>query len=89
MELHLNVQDTGLGIPEEEQAYIFDLFYALGSVQHHSTSKSAYCGGGLGLGLPMARGIVEAHNGRILVESHPDSKNPIPGSTFTICLPLG
>lgn len=85
-EVWLSVQDTGLGIPKEEQSYIFDLFYALGSVQNHSTSKSAFCGGGLGLGLPMARGIVEAHNGRILLESDPQT---LPGSTFTICLPVG
>lgn len=84
-EIRLSVQDTGLGIPKEEQGYIFDLFYALGSVQNHSTSKSAFCGGGLGLGLSMARGIVEAHNGRILLESDP---NTLPGSTFTICLPV-
>lgn len=87
-EIRLSVHDTGLGIPKEEQRYIFDLFYALGSVQNHSTSKSAFRGGGLGLGLPMAKGIVEAHNGRILVESHPQDKNATPGSTFTICLPL-
>jgi signal transduction histidine kinase len=84
-EVRLSVQDTGLGIPKEEQNYIFDLFYALGSVQNHSTSKSAFCGGGLGLGLPMARGIIEAHNGRILLESDPQT---LPGSTFTICLPV-
>lgn len=82
------IQDTGLGIPEEEQAYIFDLFYALGSVQNHSTSKSAFKGGGLGLGLSMAKGIVEAHGGSILVESHPEDTAALPGSTFTICLPL-
>lgn len=81
----LVVQDTGLGIPREEQTYIFDLFYALGSVQNHSTSKSAFCGGGLGLGLPMARGIIEAHNGHIKVESDPKI---LPGSTFAIYLPL-
>ncbi len=84
-EIRLSVQDTGLGIPKEEQGYIFDLFYALGSVQNHSTSKSAFCGGGLGLGLPMAKGIIEAHNGRILVESDPQT---LPGSTFTVCLPV-
>lgn len=87
-EVQVVVQDTGLGVPKEEQAYIFDLFYALGSVQNHSTSKSAFKGGGLGVGLSMAKGIVEAHNGRILVESHPEDRNCIPGSTFTICLPF-
>jgi signal transduction histidine kinase len=58
------------------------------SIEHHSTSKSAFQGGGLGLGLAIAKGIVEAHNGRIWVESKQrDIENP-PGSTFHILLPL-
>lgn len=84
----LIVRDTGIGIPVEEQRRIFDQFYVLGSIQHHSTSKSAFQGGGLGLGLAIARGIVEAHNGRIWVESkRRDLENP-PGSTFHILLPI-
>ncbi len=84
----LIIRDTGIGIPVEEQRRIFDQFYVLGSIQHHSTSKSAFQGGGLGLGLAIARGIVEAHNGRIWVESkRRDMENP-PGSTFHILLPI-
>ncbi len=86
--IDLVVRDTGIGIPVEEQRRIFDQFYVLGSIQHHSTSKSAFQGGGLGLGLAIARGIVEAHNGRIWVESkRRDLENP-PGSTFHILLPI-
>jgi signal transduction histidine kinase len=82
------VRDTGIGIPLEEQRRIFDQFYVLGSIQHHSTSKSAFQGGGLGLGLAIARGIIEAHDGRIWVESkRRDLENP-PGSTFHILLPI-
>jgi signal transduction histidine kinase len=81
------VRDTGIGIPVEEQRHIFDQFYVLGEIQHHSTSKSAFQGGGLGLGLAIAYGIVEAHNGRIWVESKGrDLDNP-PGSTFHVLLP--
>jgi signal transduction histidine kinase len=84
----LIVRDTGIGIPPEEQPRIFDQFYVLGDIEHHSTSKSAFQGGGLGLGLAIAKGIVEAHNGRIWVESKQrDIENP-PGSTFHILLPL-
>ncbi|MCA9970731.1 MAG: hybrid sensor histidine kinase/response regulator [Anaerolineales bacterium] len=84
----LIIRDTGIGIPVEEHRRIFDQFYVLGSIQHHSTSKSAFQGGGLGLGLAIARGIVEAHNGRIWVESkRRDLQNP-PGSTFHILLPI-
>jgi signal transduction histidine kinase len=84
----LTISDTGIGIPVDEQRRIFDHFHVLGSIQHHSTSKSAFQGGGLGLGLPIAKGIVEAHNGRIWVESDRyDPENP-PGSTFHILLPI-
>ncbi|MCA9936226.1 MAG: hybrid sensor histidine kinase/response regulator [Ardenticatenaceae bacterium] len=84
----LIIRDTGIGIPVKEQRRIFDQFYVLGSIQHHSTSKSAFQGGGLGLGLAIAHGIVEAHNGRIWVESkRRDLENP-PGSTFHILLPI-
>lgn len=82
------VQDTGIGIPVEEQRHIFDQFYTLGSIEHHSTSKSAFQGGGLGLGLAIAKGIVEAHNGRIWVESEQRDPVRLPGSTFHILLPL-
>jgi len=82
------VSDTGIGIPLEEQRHIFDQFYTLGSIQHHSTSKSAFQGGGLGLGLAIAKGIVEAHHGRIWVESERRDPETLPGSTFHILLPL-
>ncbi|MGB5057368.1 MAG: hybrid sensor histidine kinase/response regulator [Candidatus Promineifilaceae bacterium] len=82
------VQDTGIGIPLEEQRHIFEQFYTLGAIQHHSTSKSAFQGGGLGLGLAIAKGIVEAHNGRIWVESERRDPQALPGSTFHILLPL-
>lgn len=84
----LTIQDTGIGIPIDEQRRIFEQFHILGSIQNHTTSKSSFRGGGLGLGLPIAKGIVEAHQGRIWVESdRRDLENP-PGSTFHILLPL-
>jgi signal transduction histidine kinase len=82
------IADTGVGIPVEEQRRIFEQFHILGSIQHHSTSKSAFLGGGLGLGLAIARGIVEAHSGRIWVESEGYDPERMPGSTFHILLPL-
>ncbi|MDJ0754046.1 MAG: hybrid sensor histidine kinase/response regulator [Ardenticatenaceae bacterium] len=82
------IKDTGIGIPLDEQRRIFDQFHILGSIQNHSTSKSNFQGGGIGLGLPIARGVIEAHRGRIWVESKGrDEKNP-PGSTFNVLLPL-
>jgi signal transduction histidine kinase len=82
------IKDTGIGIPPDEQRQIFEQFFTLGSIEHHSTSKSAFQGGGLGLGLSIAKGIVEAHNGRIWVESDKRDPEGLPGSTFHILLPL-
>jgi signal transduction histidine kinase len=82
------VQDTGVGIDPEEQRLIFEQFHVLGSIQHHSTSKSAFQGGGLGLGLPIAKGIIEAHHGRIWVESKGRHPSRQPGSTFHILIPV-
>lgn len=84
----LIIQDTGIGIPSGEHTKIFDQFYALGNIEHHSTSKSAFQGGGLGLGLAIAKGIIEAHNGRIWAESETRDPNNLPGSTFHILLPI-
>ncbi|KAA3657544.1 MAG: hybrid sensor histidine kinase/response regulator [Chloroflexi bacterium] len=82
------IRDTGIGIPVDEQRRIFEQFYVLGAIEHHSTSKSAFQGGGLGLGLAIARGIVEAHNGRIWVESEKRDPESLPGSTFHVLLPI-
>lgn len=86
--VYLSVQDTGIGIDPEEQEQIFDRFYTAGDTQLHTTSKTAFRGGGLGLGLAICRGIVEAHGGRIWVESEGCDPERLPGSTFYIELPL-
>jgi signal transduction histidine kinase len=81
------VRDTGIGIPKQEQQRIFEQFYVLGSLDHHSTSKYAYRGGGLGVGLAIAKGIMEAHEGRIWVDSPGQDEETLPGSTFYLALP--
>jgi two-component system NtrC family sensor kinase len=70
--IHIVVCDTGGGIPEEHLAQIFDPFF---------TTKEA--GRGVGLGLSVVHGIVEAHGGAIEVESAVGS-----GSTFEVTLPV-
>ena len=72
----VEVADTGIGIPEEDQARIFDRFYRVDK----SRSRDL---GGSGLGLAIVKKIVEEHRGRVLVQSVPDQ-----GSTFRITLPV-
>jgi signal transduction histidine kinase len=67
--LDLIVRDSGIGIDRDEQECIFDKFYVLENTDLHSTSRTGYKGGGLGLGLSVVRGIFAAHGGRVFVES--------------------
>lgn len=86
--IHLSIQDTGVGIPPEDQERIFDRFYVLEDIQLHHTSKTEHRGGGLGLGLSVARGIIEAHGGRVWAASEGYDPERLPGSTFHILLPI-
>ncbi|MBN1200825.1 MAG: hybrid sensor histidine kinase/response regulator [Anaerolineae bacterium] len=87
-QVQISIQDTGIGIDPNDQKYIFERFYTAGDTQLHSTSKTAFRGGGLGLGLAICRGIVEAHGGKISVKSEGRDEERLPGSTFIIVLPL-
>lgn len=82
------IKDTGIGIDRSEQKEIFERFYIVGDTAYHSTSKTAFGGGGMGLGLPIAQGIIAAHSGRIWVESPGRDTENYPGSTFYILLPI-
>lgn len=82
------IEDTGVGIAEEDQERIFKRFYEVKDPSLHSTSKTSFMGGGLGLGLPTARGIVEAHGGWLWVESEGYDEEKCPGSRFHILLPV-
>ena len=75
--LRVSVSDTGIGIPPEYQTRIFDKFQEIKQAGMPGTK-------GTGLGLSIARHIVQAHGGRIWVDSLPGK-----GSTFTFTLPLG
>ncbi len=72
------VQDQGLGIPAEQLPHIFERFYRAPGIERQKGSSD-----GLGLGLYIARKIVERHGGHIEVQSKPGS-----GSTFSVILPL-
>ena len=70
--LSVTIADTGPGIASEDLAHIFDRYWR----------RTGFDGEGTGLGLYIARGIVEAHGGRIWAESSPQ------GATFVFTLPL-
>ncbi len=75
-EIQVKVTDTGMGIREEEIAHIFETF-------HQVDGSSSRQWGGLGIGLALAKHIVELHRGRIWAESQYGG-----GSTFTVALPI-
>jgi signal transduction histidine kinase len=72
----IEFKDSGIGIPQDQLEQIFEHFY---QVEHHMTRRY----GGLGLGLSIARGLVELHGGRIWAESD----GPNQGATFKVVLP--
>ena len=71
--VHIEVHDSGVGVPQDQLPYIFDKFFQIGQ---QARSKGA------GLGLAIAREIVEAHGGTISAESSDGQ-----GTTFHIALP--
>jgi signal transduction histidine kinase len=82
------VGDTGIGIDPAHHELIFEKFYQTGRTTLHSSGKTKFKGGGPGLGLAIARGIVLAHGGRIWVESPGYDEQACPGSRFYVRLPI-
>ncbi|HTP08342.1 MAG TPA: GAF domain-containing sensor histidine kinase, partial [Anaerolineae bacterium] len=80
--------DTGIGIDVADQGLIFEKFYRVGAVELHSTGSTKFKGAGPGLGLPIAKGVIQAHGGKIWVESPGHDESRMPGSTFHIVLPV-
>jgi signal transduction histidine kinase len=86
--VEVTIADTGIGIALEDQDVIFEKFGQLGDIALHSSGKTKFKGGGPGLGLPISKGIIEAHGGSIWVESEGYDEEKCPGSIFHILLPL-
>jgi signal transduction histidine kinase len=74
--LRVSIQDPGVGILPEQMYHIFDRYHHLDAVDDHLF-------GGVGLGLPVAKQVVEQHNGSISVISEFGV-----GSTFTLTIPM-
>lgn len=86
--VEITFRDTGIGIAPEDRERIFEKFYRVGKSTLHSSGKVKFKGAGPGLGLPIARGLVEAHGGRLWAESPGHDEVNCPGSTFHLVLPI-
>lgn len=86
--IEIIIQDTGIGIDPDDHAVIFEKFGRLGNVSLHSSGKTKFKGGGPGLGLPITKGLIEAHGGTIWVESDGYDEVKCPGTTFHVLLPM-
>jgi signal transduction histidine kinase len=86
--IDIQVMDTGIGIKPEHLQTIFNKFGSAADASLHSSSKTKFKGGGPGLGLAIAKGIIEAHSGQIWAQSEGLDEEVYPGTTFHIELPL-
>jgi len=78
----IKVKDSGIGIPGDKLDLVFEPFYEVQDAINHMTSKTEFMGGGIGLGLTLAKEIFESHRGSLLLESEEKK-----GSIFTVVLP--
>ncbi len=86
--MQVEVRDSGIGIAAGEQLQIFDTFYEVGDLRHHSSGRYKFQGKRAGLGLAIVKGMVEAHGGMVWVESPATEMEERPGSSFFLLLPL-
>lgn len=75
-EISIGFRDNGPGVPLQDQEHLFERFYRVGGDRARQT-------GGSGLGLSIVKNVVQAHEGRVTLESRPGT-----GSLFTIFLPV-
>ena len=79
-EVRVVVDDDGPGLPTDNLETVFERFYT-------SRPKGAAFGGNSGLGLSIARQIVQAHRGRVWAENRTDAQGAIVGARFQVALP--
>jgi len=78
----IEVADDGIGMATHEVVAAFESFYEVASTQYHSTSRTNFKGGGLGIGLNLVRDVVAAYGGRVAIVSEPGQ-----GTTVTVQFP--
>ncbi len=86
--VQITIADTGIGIDPSYHDLIFTKFYRMDNISHHSSSRTNFKGGGPGLGLAIVRGLVNAHRGKVWVESPGCDEHTLPGSRFHVLLPV-
>lgn len=86
--VEIMIEDEGIGIEPGNLELIFEKFYQTGQVNFHSSGTTSFKGGGPGLGLAIAKGIVAGHHGRIWAESEGHDEENCPGSRFYVWLPV-
>jgi signal transduction histidine kinase len=82
------ISDTGVGIEKANLELIFEKFYRAYDPSLHSTGTYKFMGAGPGLGLTIARGVIEGHGGKIWAESSGHNLETYPGTTFYVLLPV-
>ncbi len=82
------ISDTGVGINSDNLELIFEKFYRAYDPGLHSTGTYKFMGAGPGLGLTIAKGVVESHGGKIWAESSGHNMETFPGTTFYVLLPV-
>jgi len=83
--IEITITDSGVGIAEKDRLQIFDKFHGAGDISLHGKQQHSLQGPSAGLGLPLAKGMIEAHGGMIWVDRSRLSES---GSCFHILLPL-
>jgi signal transduction histidine kinase len=86
--IEIVITDTGVGVDPRDQALIFEKFFRAADPKLHSSGDTKFMGAGPGLGLSIVKGIVEAHQGRIWVESEGYDPENYPGTQFHVVLPI-
>lgn len=84
----VEITDTGVGIDKKNLELIFKKFFRTYDPSLHSTGTYKFLGAGPGLGLTIAKGVIEGHGGKIWAESPGHSMEAFPGTTFFVLLPI-